>query len=147
MGAGDAAPADAEQLEEESDIVADFAPEGAASGAPEEFPLTTGDSPKAELPPEDYEQDLGQVQPSPEPAVAEGDEAAAAEAAAVVDVDVEPTAVQEEEAEREHPLAYHPISCVLARPTILRPAVTGYPTPTLRIDRTSTLAACSGRTV
>ena len=40
----------------------------------------------------------------------------------------------EEGAESEHPLAYHPISSVRARPTILRPAVTGY--PTLRIDRT-----------
>ena len=100
----------------------------------EEFPLTTGDSPEAELPPADYEQDLGQVQPSPEAAVAEGDEAAAEEAAADIDVDVEPTAVQEEGAESEHPLAYHPISSVLARPTILWPAVTGY--PTLRIDRT-----------
>ena len=70
--AGDAVPADAEQQEEESDIVADFAPEGAASAAPEEFPLTTGDSREAELP----KQDLGQVQPSPEPPVAEGDEAA-----------------------------------------------------------------------
>ena len=96
--AGDAVPADAEQEEEESDIVADFAPEGAASGAPEEFPLTTNDS--------------------------EGDEAAVEEAAADVDVDVEPTAVQEE----GDPLAYHPISSVLARPTILKPAVTGYPT-------------------
>ena len=47
---------------------------------------------------------------------------------------VEPVAVQEEGAESEHPLAYHPISSLLARPTILRPAVTGY--PTLRIDRT-----------
>ena len=47
---------------------------------------------------------------------------------------VQPVAVQEEGAESEHPLAYHPISSVLARPTILRPAVTGY--PTLRIDRT-----------
>ena len=76
-GAGDSAPADAEQQkaraeEEESDIVADFAPEGA--GAPEEFPLTTGDS---------------------------------------------------SEAESEHPLAYHPISRVLASPTILRPAISG----------------------
>ena len=47
---------------------------------------------------------------------------------------VEPVAVQEEGAESERPLAYHPICSVLARPTILRPAVTGY--PTLRIDRT-----------
>ena len=110
--------------------------QGAASGAPEEFPLDTGDSPEVELPPEDNEQGLDQVQASPpEPPVTEGDGAAAVAAAeAVVDAEVEPTAVQEEGAESEHPLAYHPISSVLARPTILRPAVTGY--PTLRIDRT-----------
>ena len=68
-----------------------------------------------------------------EPPVTEGDGAAAAPEAEV-DAEVEPAAVQEEGAESEHPLAYHPISSVLARPTILRPAVTGY--PTLRIDRT-----------
>ena len=133
MGARDAAPADAEQQEEESDTVADFAPESAASGAPEELPLTTGHSPEAELPREDYEQGLGQVQPSDE-AVAEG-------ADADVDVDVEPTAVQEEGAESEHPLAYHPISSVLARPTILMPAVT---LPSLRIDRTGIWQAARG---
>ena len=63
VGAGDAAPAEAERQEEESDTVADFAPE-------------------------DYEQDLGQVQPSPELPVAEGDEAAAEAADAEVDVDL-----------------------------------------------------------
>ena len=71
VGAGDAAPAEAEQQEEtEEEIVADFAlaTEGAAGGAPEEFPLTTADSPEAEVPPDNYEQDLGQVPPSPEPA-------------------------------------------------------------------------------
>ena len=130
MGAGDAASAEAGQQEEaEEEIVADFAlaPDNAASGAPEEFPLTTGDSPEAEVPPDDYEQDLGQVRPSLEPAVAEGDEAgiaAAGEEAADVEVEGEPVAVQEEGAESEHPLVYHPISSVLARPTILRPAVT-----------------------
>ena len=41
---------------------------------------------------------------------------------------------KEKGAESEHLLAYHPMFRVLARPTILRPAVTGY--PTLRIDRT-----------
>ena len=137
--AGDAAPAEAEPEEEEEEIVAHvvLAPEGAASGAPEEFPLDTGDSPEVELPPEGNEQGLDQVQASPpEPPVAEGDgEAAVAAAEAEVDAEVEPVAVQQEEgAESEHPLAYHPISSVLARPTILRPAVTGY--PTLRIDRT-----------
>ena len=108
--------------------------EGAASGAPEEFALDTGDSLEVELPPEDNEQGLDQVQASPpEPPVTEGDGAAAAPEAEV-DAVVEPVAVQEEGALSEHPLAYHPISSVLARPTILRPAVTGY--PTLRIDRT-----------
>ena len=136
--AGDAAPAEAEPEEEEEEIVARvvLAPEGAASGAPEEFPLDTGDSPEVELPPEGNEQGLDQVQASPpEPPVAEGDGEAAVAAEARVDAEVEPVAVQQEEgAESEHPLAYHPISSVLARPTILRPAVTGY--PTLRIDRT-----------
>ena len=45
--AGDAAPAEAEpEEEEEEEIVANIvlAPEGAASGAPEQFPLHTGDS-------------------------------------------------------------------------------------------------------
>ena len=131
--AGGAAPAEAEPEEEEEEIVAHvvLAPEGAASGAPEEFPLDTGDSPEVELPPEGNEQGLDQVQASPpEPPVAEGDgEAAVAAAEAEVDAEVEPVAVQQEEgAESEHPLAYHPISSVLARPTILRPAVTGYPT-------------------
>ena len=65
--------------------------------------------------------------------VSEGAGAAVA-SEAEADGEVEPVAVQEEGAESEHPLAYHPISSVLARPTILRPAVTGY--PTLRIDRT-----------
>ena len=47
--AGDAVPAEAEPEEEEEEIVANvvLAPEGAASGAPEEFPLDTGDSPRA----------------------------------------------------------------------------------------------------
>ena len=54
-----------------------LAAEGAASGAPEEFSLDTGDSPKVELPPDDNERDLDQVQASPpEPPVTEGDEAA-----------------------------------------------------------------------
>ena len=110
-----------------------LAPESAASGAPEEFPLDTGDSPEVELPPEDNEQGLDQVQVSLLSPVTEGDGAALAPEAEV-DAVVEPVAVQEEGAESEHPLAYHPISSVLARPTILRPAVTGY--PTLRIDRT-----------
>ena len=57
---------------EESEAVRDAAPEGAASGAPEDLALT-GDSPEAELPPADYEQDLGEPQQTPEPAVAEGD--------------------------------------------------------------------------
>ena len=51
--------------------------------------------------------------------------------------------MQQEGAESEHPLAYH--SSVLARPTILRPAVTGY--PALRIDRTGDLATCRGRAI
>ena len=68
VGAGDAAPAEDAQQEEESDTVADFAPEGAASGAPEEFPLTTGDFCEAEL--------------------AEGDEAAVADAEADVRVSI-----------------------------------------------------------
>ena len=75
--AGDAAPDEAEPEDEEEEIVANFAlaPEIAASGAPEEFALDTGDSPKVELPPEDNEQDLEQVQASPpQPPVAEGDE-------------------------------------------------------------------------
>ena len=134
--AGDAAPAEAEPEEEEEEIVANvvLAPEGAASGAPEEFPLDTGDSAEVELPPKDNEQGLDQVQASPpEPLVTEDDGAAAAQTE--VDAEVEPVAVQQKKgAESEHPLAYHPISSVLARPTILRPAVTGY--PTLRIDRT-----------
>ena len=132
---GDAVPPEAEPEEEEEEIVANIvlAPEGAASGAPEEFPLDTGDSPEVELPPEDNEQGLDQVQASPpETPVTEGDTAATAPEAEV-DAEVEPVAVHEEGAESEHPLAYHPISSVLARPTILRPAVTGY--PTLRIDR------------
>ena len=63
---------------EEEEIVANFAlGEIAGGGAPEEFPLDTGDSPEVELPPEDNEQDLEQVQASPEPPVAEGDEARA----------------------------------------------------------------------
>ena len=99
--AGDAAPAEAEPEEEEEEIVAHvvLAPEGAASGAPEEFPLDTGDSPEVELPPEGNEQGLDQVQASPpEPPVAEGDgEAAVAAAEAEVDAEVEPVAVQQEE--------------------------------------------------
>ena len=89
---------------------------------------------EVELPLEGNEQDLDQVQASPpEPPLTEGDGAAVA-SEAEVDGEVGPVAVQEEGAESEHPLAYHPISSVLARPTILRAAVTGY--PTLRIDRT-----------
>ena len=67
------------------------------------------------------------MQASPEPPLTEGEEAAAVvEAAFEAEVDAElgRIAVQEEGAESEHPLAYHPISSVLARPTILRPAVT-----------------------
>ena len=114
----------------------EFPPEGVASAATVSPPPGL-DQPEVELPPEDNEQGLDQVQASPpEPPVTEGDGAAAVAAAeAEVDAEVEPVAVQQEEgAESEHPLAYHPISSVLARPTILRPAVTGY--PTLRIDRT-----------
>ena len=112
VGAGDAASVEAGQQEEaEEEIVANFvlAPEGAASGAPEEFPLTTGNSPDAEVPSDDYEQDLDLVHPSPEPPVVEGDEAGIATvegAAADVEIEGEPVAVQEEGAESEHPLAY-----------------------------------------
>ena len=73
-----------------------LAPEGAASGAPEEFPLDTGNCPEFELPLEDNDQGLDQVQASPpEPPVTEGDGAAAAPEAEV-DAEVEPVAVQEE---------------------------------------------------
>ena len=121
----EAAAGDAEDEEEEI-----LAPEGQPAAH------QRSDSPK--LPPEDNEQDLEQVQAFfSEPHVAEGDEAgveAAEEAAVDVEVEGAPAAAQEEGAESEHPLAYHPISRVLTRPTMLRPAVTGY--PTLRIDRT-----------
>ena len=95
-----------------------LAPEGAASGAPNEFPLDTGETPEVELLPEGNEQDLDQVQASPPGSpVIEGDGAVVASEAEI-----------DGEVESEHPLAYRPISSVLARPTILRPAVTGYPT-------------------
>ena len=115
MGAGDAAPAEAEQQEEaEEEIVANFAlaPESAAGGAPEEFPLTTGDSFEAEV---RCHHLLSLQSPKDEADIAAAEGAAA-------DVEVEDAGSCT--GRGEQPLAYHPISSVLARPTILRPAVT-----------------------
>ena len=64
-----------------------------------------------ELP--DYDLDTD----APEPAVAEGDGAAVSEKGAPV----------EQRSQPDHTLSHHPISSLLSRPTILRPAVAGFP--------------------